>query len=231
MKALTLHQPWASLIAVGVKTIETRSWSTKHRGPIAIHAGARPPEIGLRLGKWRTLIAENEPCIQIPGNFAHPMPLGAVVATAVLVDCVPIVGEDEDLDREDIEQPCIEVRPEGAMNAGLWHWPAEDLAAEEIAEPADVTDQRPFGDYTHGRFAWLLDDIKPTTERCPACRGDGGFQEDSMVLYGVPGGSDWADPCPTCNPEGRRTEPLGVGAYGCDPIPAKGKQGLWEWTP
>lgn len=38
MKALTIRQPWASLIAVGVKTIENRSWGTKHRGPLAIHA-------------------------------------------------------------------------------------------------------------------------------------------------------------------------------------------------
>lgn len=41
MKALTLHQPWASLIAAGVKTIETRSWSTRYRGPLAVHAGKR----------------------------------------------------------------------------------------------------------------------------------------------------------------------------------------------
>ena len=39
MKALTIQQPWASVITMGVKTIETRSWSTKYRGPLAIHAG------------------------------------------------------------------------------------------------------------------------------------------------------------------------------------------------
>ena len=41
MKVLTLHQPWASLVALGVKTIETRSWSTQYRGPLAIHAAAK----------------------------------------------------------------------------------------------------------------------------------------------------------------------------------------------
>jgi len=39
MRALTIHQPWASLIAAGLKTIETRAWATKHRGQIVIHAG------------------------------------------------------------------------------------------------------------------------------------------------------------------------------------------------
>jgi len=39
MKALTLHQPWATLMAHGHKTFETRSWSTNYRGMLAIHAG------------------------------------------------------------------------------------------------------------------------------------------------------------------------------------------------
>ena len=44
MKALTLHQPWASLIAEGPKTVETRSWSAPAwviGQRIAIHAGKR----------------------------------------------------------------------------------------------------------------------------------------------------------------------------------------------
>lgn len=39
MKAITLHQPWATAIARGYKRFETRSWGTQYRGPIAIHAG------------------------------------------------------------------------------------------------------------------------------------------------------------------------------------------------
>lgn len=38
MKALSLKQPWAGMIARGQKTIETRTWSTSYRGPLAIHA-------------------------------------------------------------------------------------------------------------------------------------------------------------------------------------------------
>jgi hypothetical protein len=38
MRAITLHQPWASLVAIGEKHYETRSWSTAYRGPLAIHA-------------------------------------------------------------------------------------------------------------------------------------------------------------------------------------------------
>lgn len=39
MKCLTVRQPHAGLIALKYKRLETRSWSTKHRGPLAIHAG------------------------------------------------------------------------------------------------------------------------------------------------------------------------------------------------
>src|SRR5260370_42147173 len=45
MKALTLWQPWASLVAFEEKKVETRTWATKYRGPLAIHAAVRmPPE-------------------------------------------------------------------------------------------------------------------------------------------------------------------------------------------
>ena len=39
MKAITLHQPWVSLIAIGAKEYETRSWAHPYRGTLAIHAG------------------------------------------------------------------------------------------------------------------------------------------------------------------------------------------------
>jgi hypothetical protein len=43
MKALSLLQPWATLIMLGYKQFETRSWVTKHRGPLAIAASAGKP--------------------------------------------------------------------------------------------------------------------------------------------------------------------------------------------
>lgn len=39
IKCLTLWQPWASAIALGRKTIETRNWGTEYQGPLGIHAG------------------------------------------------------------------------------------------------------------------------------------------------------------------------------------------------
>lgn len=40
MKVLTLKQPWASLVAYGIKKYEFRTWKTNYRGKLLIHAGA-----------------------------------------------------------------------------------------------------------------------------------------------------------------------------------------------
>lgn len=40
METLTIHQPYATLLCLGLKEFEFRSWKTSHRGNILIHAGA-----------------------------------------------------------------------------------------------------------------------------------------------------------------------------------------------
>lgn len=47
MKAITVIQPWATLLATGKKHIETRSWKTNYRGEILIHAGKKDPLFGI----------------------------------------------------------------------------------------------------------------------------------------------------------------------------------------
>ena len=39
MKVLTIKQPWATLVAEGLKKYEFRSWKLNYRGEILIHAG------------------------------------------------------------------------------------------------------------------------------------------------------------------------------------------------
>ncbi len=49
MKVLTLRQPWAGLLVLGIKQMETRSWNTKYRGRLYIHASASMSREELRL--------------------------------------------------------------------------------------------------------------------------------------------------------------------------------------
>ena len=51
VKAISLYQPWASYIANGHKTIETRSWYTSYRGDLVICSSKRPAIKGLPAGK------------------------------------------------------------------------------------------------------------------------------------------------------------------------------------
>lgn len=120
MRALTLYQPWASLVAVGAKRVETRSWYTPYRGPLAIHAG-RSAE-GLPL-------CREEPFCSALAEAGYPtpreLPLGAIVATCVLTRCLPVSN-------------------------GLY----DTLDLDSLSER-----ERAFGDYSPGRYAWLLSDI------------------------------------------------------------------------
>jgi hypothetical protein len=67
MKALSIQQPWANMIATGEKTIETRTWLTDYRGQILI-VSTKKPDI-------------------------HPA--GYALAVATLVDCRPMSVLDE----------------------------------------------------------------------------------------------------------------------------------------
>ncbi len=133
MKTLSLTQPYATLIAIGAKKIETRSWSTSYRGPLAIHAAKGFP-------KWAREFTMEPVCYEavkhlypypgrtIDGGAAYP--LGFVVATCRLVDCQR----------------------------------TELFSREGYGSGFKLSDQeRAFGDYSEGRWAWILDKVEPIT--------------------------------------------------------------------
>ena len=122
MHALSVMQPWASLIVLGVKRIETRPWHTGFRGRLAVHASSRLPpgfdevvgteavRSALRLAPWQRL------------------PRGVLLGTVELRDCVRV--EDLDLDA---------------------------IGNAEIS----------FGNFSPGRWVWLLADARPLAEPVP----------------------------------------------------------------
>ncbi len=77
MKVITIKQPFATLIAEGIKEYEFRTWRTKYRGEILIHAGKGVNKKALK--KYEHL------------NLEYPS--GAIIAKVNLTDCVKI---DED---------------------------------------------------------------------------------------------------------------------------------------
>ena len=135
MKALTLRQPWATLVAIGAKRIETRSWRTSYRGPLAIHAAKGYP-------RSAQMTAISSPFIgELNGaNYLPDIPLASVVATCRLSHIVPI---------QNIGCTILLGR------LGEWN---HLLTDREIK----------FGDYSDGRYAWILEDVQMFEDPMPA---------------------------------------------------------------
>lgn len=160
---LSLWQPWATLIALGVKTIETRSWLLNYRGFIAVHSARRPPTAGLTVGGWTCWPPVSQHnrltaswMLTPPGaGDPVPLPLGMLVATARVVDCLPMTGWADLGDPE-----CIVVHDDSIDHAMLSD---KDQPRDIVPDGAhlirDVTDQMPFGDFSPGRYAWMLEDV------------------------------------------------------------------------
>ena len=136
MKAITILQPWASLIACGAKKIETRGWATKYRGPIAIHAGKNWPKIVTY--KTQRLPESIHLALCWKGGFSRlaDLPMGAVIAIAELVGCQKVVGNIS-----------LRLGTEKREAAVLEN--ANKITGNELA----------FGDFSYGRYAWILQNV------------------------------------------------------------------------
>lgn len=126
MKALTLHQPWAALVAVGVKTVETRGWATSYRGPLLIHAGKVKADPRDPVWQHGGLTDPTRPGLLSAGYT--PMAFGAYVALCNLVAVVPVEQIGAAL-REQNE-------PFGNFAAGRFAWVLEDVAKIDPPDPA-----------------------------------------------------------------------------------------------
>jgi hypothetical protein len=75
-KALSIRQPWAWAIVEGFKDVENRSWSTRYRGPLFIHAGLKEDHLG-----WLALD-------RMGIGFPCEVETGGIIGRVELVNCV-----------------------------------------------------------------------------------------------------------------------------------------------
>jgi hypothetical protein len=149
VKAISLWQPWASLIARGVKRHETRHWSTPYRGPIAIHAAKRLDVAG----------APEDLCRAVFGpNWRTALPLGAVVAVGRLARCREARGIACSLTDAD--------RAAGNFAAGRFAWTIDDV--RPLLTPIPTIGRQ-------GLFNWepprdLEDRLEAAVDHLAACR-------------------------------------------------------------
>lgn len=169
MKAISLTQPWASLVSIGAKQIETRSWKTPYRGTLVIHAAKGFPSDA------RILCALQEPFrsvlmkagFNVTGpNKSNFLPLGAIIAVCELTAVHRIPLQQQHFARFDFPT-------------------SHRLSSYPVILPPLEWDGRfghshefDFGDYTPGRFAWILTDVCALKEPIP-CKG-------ALSLWDVP---------------------------------------------
>ncbi len=149
MKCISLWQPWASLIVIGAKQFETRSWSTSYRGPLLIHAAQ----------KWD--LEQRETCINEPfssalGGDKFPnqpqsdwflaslmsshLPRGCIIGMVELVDCYQVF-QTPLLLRGSKKHYVKMVNYKGGKDGNL---------------PLPTGNELAFGDFSVGRYAWKL---------------------------------------------------------------------------
>lgn len=119
MKTISLFQPWASAMALGLKSIETRGTRIHHRGLCAIHAAK----------KWTE--DEQEYCEDFARQFAKPAlldpPRGCIIAVGRIVDCRPT--------EEIVEELRYTESLLGNYATGRFGWLFEDIRALETPIP------------------------------------------------------------------------------------------------
>lgn len=143
MKALTIWQPWADAIRCGVKMFETRSWPTKHRGEIAIHASKHEPSCVTE----HVAVSEAAQAIEwAEKSSACTHAHGAIIAVAELLECYP-----------------ADAIPD------VYCWQGANVYTRLTLQPLSES-ERALGDFSAGRFAWFLYPVRIVSPVVP-CRG------------------------------------------------------------
>lgn len=116
MKVLTIKQPWATLIMQGDKRFEFRSWQTKYRGDLLIHAGKGIDKVAMK---------------RLERYLPNELPFGKILGKVTLVDCVRMCPEFKEL----LLQENSDIYTESSFKENFG-WQVENVQAFD--EPIDA---------------------------------------------------------------------------------------------
>lgn len=154
MQALTLTQPWASLIATGRKTVETRDWPWQSLvgRPLLIHAaktyggikGIPDPDTGeplpgTRRGYDRVCAGLAGP-LERAGLDPDELPLGCFVALSIVVAMVPDEATGHERSLVDARLSDGDEALLGSYGPGRWYWLLDTIRT--VPRPVAATGQQ-----------------------------------------------------------------------------------------
>lgn len=202
--ALTFHEPWGSAVVYGLKGIETRPtppagpWVTgvsrKYPGcrilrgeDVLIHTAARRPVPvngwipSREYGEWWIQRPLTKPGDLFATHETIWTPLGAVIGVAKVADAVPITDDPIESGRR---AHVARYEHEGDLphqRGGLW------LIGQSVNEghPTWIGQEEPWGDYTPGRWAWLLTDVRRLEAPIPVRGAQGVWRPDEDLVAAV----------------------------------------------
>lgn len=185
MKGLSLWQPWASLIMTGAKKFETRSWRTGYRGPLVIYAAKGG------LPKWELK------------DYLHGRLFGDVfqrgLAPLARAYCVANGREYNDRMRMGIEDL--------PFGKALGIVDLVDCIPTDTMSLTQIGEDYPFGDFSPGRYAWKLENLRPF-EKPIQSKGAQGLFHPNLDDFRIKGNKVrllqdiWDDGCDNHHPPG-----------------------------
>lgn len=148
MKVITVRQPWAYFLCAGIKTIETRSFNTKHRGPLLIHASNHVPT------KEEVKKYETDPAFAVHRQhslslFGPEIKRGAIIGKVDIIDTKPAEDWREFFDN-------------------IIGFGAPLKCGQSDNMPVITKREAALGDYSAGRYGWLTSHARLFTKPIPA---------------------------------------------------------------
>jgi activating signal cointegrator 1 len=157
MKVLSLLQPWASLVVMGAKQIETRSWNTKYRGPLLIHASKK------YTGAQKSLAVDFNVNHGAGLGFTEDLPVGLIIGSVNLIETFP-----------------TEKAWSGTGGIG-WKINNKVVVDNDLRMMNITKAEEAYGDYSPGRYGWMLSDPVQFTKGVPV-NGKLGIWEYTGVI-------------------------------------------------
>lgn len=126
MKTLSIKNPWAYLIAAGIKDVENRSWPTKHRGKILIHATRKDAHQDFTAHSLLTpaqfnLLSNEDKIKLLDKNFVRSAIIGEVEIVGCVDNSKSVWAEPRQWHWE-LKNPVLYERPIMGVNGSLSLW-------------------------------------------------------------------------------------------------------------
>lgn len=152
MKAISLHQPWASLIMLGAKRVETRSWQPPAAligERIAIHAAKRIDECVLE-----------PPFSDLIRDPARDAPVGVLLGSVLLEGAWQLERSGDVM----------------LVTHEYHRTNPHESKATPVYDDVGIAAELVFGDFTIGRWAWGLSEVRKLNEPVPFSGGQRFFE-------------------------------------------------------